>query len=54
MEAERARYNSTMLETKESISLVINDKIEKSKDDLLSRIKDLERVCTKTDFYPFK
>lgn len=44
MEAERARFNSSLLETKESMSLTTTDKIEKSKEDLLNKIKDLERV----------
>jgi hypothetical protein len=51
MEAERARFNSTVLESKESSLLINNDKIEKAKDDLLNRIKELERVFNYSFIY---
>lgn len=44
MENERLRINGLLVETKESTSLIMNDKIDKAKEDLLTRITDLERV----------
>ena len=44
IEAERARSNAFMNESKESSILAYNDKIEKTKEDLLSKFRDVERV----------
>lgn len=47
LENERSRLNSLLMETKESTLLIANDKIEKAKEDLLNRIRDLEKVENK-------
>ncbi len=44
MEAERARVNSAVLESKESSLLASTEKLEKTRDDVLFKVKELERV----------
>jgi hypothetical protein len=44
MEAERARVNAHLFESKESTLLIANERIERAKEELLSRVKDIERV----------
>jgi hypothetical protein len=41
---ERMRTNAMIHDTKDSIVLVANDRIERAKDDLISKLRDLERV----------
>lgn len=44
IEAERARSNAFMNESKESSIIAYNDKIEKTREDLMSKLRDIERV----------
>lgn len=46
-ETERSRLNTMLTEARELILGSSNEKIEKIKDDVYSRIKDLERVSKK-------
>ena len=41
---ERMRTNSLLHDTKDSISLIATERIERAKDEMLSKIRDLERV----------
>lgn len=43
-EIERSRLNTALIEAKELIQSYANEKIEKIKDDIYGRIRDLERV----------
>ena len=44
LENEKMRSNSLITENKDSTYLVMNDRIEKAKEDLTSRIRDIEKV----------
>ena len=45
-EVERSRLNTALIESRELITHHANEKIEKIKDDIYGRIRDLERVRT--------
>ena len=44
---ERMRTNAMIHDTKDSIVLIANDRIERAKDDIINKIRDLERVIFK-------
>ncbi len=44
IEAERARSNAYLAESKESSLITYNDKLERTKDELFAKIRDLERA----------
>jgi hypothetical protein len=44
-ETEKIKVNALINETKDLISLSSNDKIEKTKEEILGRIRELEKVC---------
>ncbi len=41
---ERLRTSSMMQDTKDSIMLIANDRIDRARDETLNKIRDLERV----------
>lgn len=53
LENEKMRSNSLITENKDSTYLIMNDRIEKAKEDLTSRIRDIEKVnfLNFTDFH---
>lgn len=44
LENEKMRSNSLITENKDTTYLIMNDRIEKAKEDLTSRIRDIEKV----------
>lgn len=47
LENEKMRNSSLITENKDTTFLVMNDKIEKAKEDINTRIRDLEKVSKK-------
>jgi hypothetical protein len=46
MESEKIKVNSLVLETKDLISVSANEKIDRVRDELMSRIRDLEKAIS--------
>ena len=44
IETERARVNTVINESRETALIIATDRIEKTKEDILIRIRDVERV----------
>lgn len=44
IENERTKLNSMISETRDASLLITNDRIDKTKEDLLNRIREVERV----------
>jgi hypothetical protein len=44
METERTKVNTAINESRETALIVATDRIEKTKEDILNRMRDVERV----------
>lgn len=44
MDNERNRMNSVLTDSKDTILMMANDKTEKAKEDLLGRLREIEKV----------
>ena len=54
METERTRVNTVIGESRETALILATDRIEKTKEDILTRIRDVERVSNFSPAFYFE